>query len=194
MRVFLLKKLKVNKMVSESTISQITAKRGSKGSIRWLNLTAQLKPVGSGLDLMPLIDLLCIALLFSLLFTRLVITPGVQLSLSETELQMPQATQEVAVLTVQNEGMLLFDGGVYQVDSIEEAFLERMMRTKDKPVILLLKAGRLLPMQTLLDICSKAKSAGFVQIDLAAQRTEAAVELNVDNLNNSEAGYNFLKP
>jgi biopolymer transport protein ExbD len=181
-------------MVSESTISQITAEAGSKGSIRWLNLTAQLKPAGSGLDLMPLIDLLCIGLLFALLFTRLVISPGVQLNLSETELRMPQATQEVAVLTVQNEGMLLFDGGVYQVDSIEKAFLKRMVRSKDKPVILLLKAGKLLPMQTLLDICSKAKSAGFVQIDLAAQRTDAAVELNAENPKNSEAGYNFLKP
>lgn len=181
-------------MNSESTVSQLRVKGGSRASIRWLNLTSQLRPAGSGLDLMPLIDLLCIALLFSLLFTRLVIMPGVQLDLAHTELRMPQATQEVAVLTVQNEGMLLFDGGVYQVDSIEAAFLKRMKRSKDGPVVLLLKAGRLLPMQTLLDICSQAKSAGFAQIDLAAQRADATVELNAESLNNSEAKYNFLRP
>lgn len=143
---------------------------------RWIDLSARLKPPVSGLDPLPLLDLLAIALLFSLLFSRMVMTPGVRLELPETELRMPQSSATVTVLTVQSEGMLLFDGGVYKVDTIEAAFKECVAQNEAESIVLLLKAGERLPMASLLSISAKAQDAGFSQIHLAAKRQESETE------------------
>ncbi|CAI8356222.1 MAG: Uncharacterised protein [Opitutia bacterium UBA7350] len=164
------------------------------GGFRSFNLVARLKSPSASLDLLPLLDLLAVALLFSLLFSRLVVIPGVRLDLTETNLRIPASASAVAVLTVQNEGMLLFDGGVYQLDTITSAFQERVAQKKANSIILLLKAGERLPMASLLEISAKAKEAGFSQVHLAAKRSE--FKKNKLQVNELETGndYNFLAP
>ncbi|NCG09400.1 MAG: hypothetical protein GWO81_07555 [Verrucomicrobia bacterium] len=154
---------------------EITSKDGGAG-FRWIDLSARLKPPTAGLDPLPLLDLLAIALLFSLLFSRMVMTPGVRLELPESEMRMPQSSTAVAVLTVHSEGMLLFDGGVYQEDSIESAFKERVAENEEESIVLLLKTGERLPMASLLKISAKAQAAGFSQIHLAAKQKEPDTE------------------
>ena len=81
-----------------------------KANFRSFNIASQLKSPHVRLDALPLLDLLTIALLFGLLFSRMVVTPGVRLDLPETNLRMPASAAAIAVLTVQNEGMLLLTG------------------------------------------------------------------------------------
>ena len=56
-------------------------------------------------SLLPVLDLVVIALLVSLVFTRFVILPGVRVDLPATELRMQYAAS-VAFLTVQNQDAL----------------------------------------------------------------------------------------
>lgn len=165
----------------------------SSAGFRWIDLSARLKSPISGLDPLPLLDLLTIALLFSLLFSRMVMTPGVRLELPETEMRMPQSSAAVAVLTVHSEGMLLFDGGVYKVDTIEAAFKERVAQNETEFIVLLLKAGERLPMASLLSISAKAHDAGFSQIHLAAKRQESETETLQTVQPNASGEYNFPK-
>ena len=72
-------------------------------------------------DVVPIMDLLVIALLFSLLFTRFVMVPGVRVDLPDSGMQMQQSNLPVAVLTIGNRGMLFFDGGVFEINSIDRS-------------------------------------------------------------------------
>ena len=166
----------------------------ARAGFRGFNLGASLKAPRAGLDTLPLLDLLTIALLFSLLFSRMVMTPGVRLELPQTDLRMPPVATAVAVLTVQNEGMLLFDGGVYQVDTIANAFQERVARKKEDDLVLLLKAGERLPIASLLDISAMAQEAGFSQVHLAAKRPESKNDGLEPNETETVNDYNFLTP
>jgi biopolymer transport protein ExbD len=171
-----------------------TTTADSSAGFRWIDLSTRLKPPASGLDPLPLLDLLTIALFFSLLFSRMVMTPGVRLELPETELRMPQTSTAVAVLTVQSEGMLLFDGGVYQIDSIQSAFKECVSQNQGESIVLLLKAGERLPMATLLNISAKAQDAGFTQIHLAAKRQESKTEALPTVPPDNAGEYSFPNP
>ena len=91
-----------------------------------LGLVSRLKQGDIKFDLVPVLDLVVIALLVSLVFTRFVMLPGVRVDLPTTGLRMQYTEYPVAVLTVQNRGMLFFDGSVYTNESIERAFVEYM--------------------------------------------------------------------
>ena len=65
-------------------------------------------------DCIPVLDLMLLALLVSLLFTRFVMLPGVRVNLPETDLRIQHYASEVAVLTIGNHGVLFFDGSVYE--------------------------------------------------------------------------------
>lgn len=164
----------------------------SGSGIRSFNMATHLKAPDGGSQFLPLIDLLCIALFFGLLFTRLVVAPGVQISLPQSELRMPQSKGQVAVLTIQNSSMLLFSGGVYQAEGIETAFRERVSRAGDAPITLLIKASGQLPLQSLLDICAQAEGAGFSQIDLAANKTPSTDSDLIESSAQQLMDYNFL--
>ena len=73
-------------------------------------LLERLKRPEIKIDAIPVLDLLVLALLISLLFTRFVMLPGVRVNLPETELRLQHDAAEVAVLTIGNGGMLFFDG------------------------------------------------------------------------------------
>src|SRR6056300_798660 len=81
-------------------------------------LLERLKRPEIKVDIIPVLDLMVLALLISLLFTRFVMLPGVRVNLPETDLRMQHDASEVAVLTIGNQGMLFFAGSVYEHGSI----------------------------------------------------------------------------
>ena len=85
-------------------------------------LERHLKPPKMKLDLVPVLDLIVLALMISLLFTRYLMIPGVRVNLPKTEFSIQQDASKVAVLTIANEGMLFFAGSVYEQNSIGRAF------------------------------------------------------------------------
>lgn len=90
--------------VSESERSAVIEPCGCYTSP--LGLVGRLRQVEIKLDMIPVLDLIVIALLVSLVFTRFVMIPGVRVDLPETDLRMQYSTDPLTVLTIENRGML----------------------------------------------------------------------------------------
>jgi biopolymer transport protein ExbD len=135
-------------------------------------LVERLPRLKTGFDVVAVLDLIAIALFISLLFTRFVVAPGVRVSLPETDLRMPQNASNVAVLTIGNKGMLFFDGGVYDLKSIDQAFERFMVATDGSASVVLLKTEASISLQIFLELCQMAQDAGFEQVQISGQRNE----------------------
>jgi biopolymer transport protein ExbD len=128
-------------------------------------------------DVIPVLDLMVLGLLISLLFTRFVMLPGVRVDLPSTDLRMQHTASAVAVLTIGNEGMLFFDGSVYKHNSIERAFRLHVAAAEVERCVLLVKAQAAMELQLFLDLCRMAQEAGFIQVQIAGEKEEAALDL-----------------
>ncbi len=140
-------------------------------------LLERLKRPEIKVDFIPLLDLMVLALLISLLFTRFVMLPGVRVSLPETDLRMQHDASEVAVLTIGNEGMLFFDGSVYEHGSIEKAFRRHLEGHGEETSVLLVKAEASMELQLFLDLCRMAQTAGFDEVQIAGDQVDEALDL-----------------
>lgn len=134
-----------------------------------LGLMTQAKRPPISFDLVPVLDLLVIALLFSLLFTRFVMVPGVRVDLPDSGMQMQQSNLPVAVLTIGNRGMLFFDGGVFELNSIDRSFQKYIEELPVKDVVLLVKTEGSMDLQLFLELCEMAQDAGFLQVQIAGE-------------------------
>lgn len=141
----------------------------SRGYTEPLGLMAHVKRPPINLDVVPVLDLLVIALLFSLLFTRFVMVPGVRVDLPDSEMQMQPSNLPVAVLTIGNRGMLFFNGAVFEINSIERGFQKRIEEMSGSDVVLLVKAEGSMNLQLFLKLCRMAQDAGFVQVQIAGE-------------------------
>ena len=119
-------------------------------------------------DAVPVLDIIALALLISLLFTRYLMVPGVQVDLPKTNLSIQHDASKIVVLTVGNEGMLFFSGSVYEHSSIEQAFQKYFESNDAESSVLLLKASDSMELQKFLDLCQMAQDAGFSELQIAA--------------------------
>ncbi len=156
--------------------------RNGQGYTSPMGLAARLKKPELKLDIVPVLDLVVIALLMSLVFTRFVILPGVRVDLPATNLRVQHTADPVAVLTIQNRGMLFFDGSVYALDTIDKAFRAYLEGAERENVVLLVKAEATMALQDFLDVCEMAELAGFSQVQLAGKKMEAASDLIPDTM------------
>lgn len=135
----------------------------------------RLRQVDTRINFIPVLDLIVIAMLMSLLFTRFVSMPGVRVDLPGTEMRMQHSEQAVAVLTIGNNGMLFFDGAVVEAAAIESRFKRYIEFSDRERQLLLIKANFTMEMQDFLRLCELAKAAGFNQVQLAGKK-KGAVE------------------
>ena len=134
-----------------------------------LGLSRRLKAPSIRLDFVPVLDLIVIALLFGLLFTRFVMVPGVSVDLPDSQIQMQPSEGPVAVLTIGNRGMLFFDGSVFELDSVERGFRRHIEARSEAGVVLLVKTEGSMDLQQFLQLCHMAQQAGFVEVQIAAE-------------------------
>lgn len=161
--------------VSESERSAVVEPSGRYTSP--LGLVSRLRQTEIKLDMIPVLDLIVVALLMSLVFTRFVMIPGVKVDLPQTELRMQYRADTLAVLTIENRGMLFFDGAVYAEQTIERAFERYIAGSASDAPVLLIKAEASLELERFLEICQMAEAAGFVQVQLVGRKTESELEL-----------------
>lgn len=128
----------------------------------------------SGLDLVPVLDLVVTALFIGLLFTRFVMTPGVRVDLPVTDLRISHTYSEVAVMTISHNGMFFFDGRVYDAGSIRPALEAFVRGSTQEEVALLMKVEGRMEVQQLMELCAAAQAAGFVQVQLSGRKRELA--------------------
>lgn len=137
---------------------------------RPLQLERELTPPDYRMDIIPLVDVILIAFFFSLLGSRFILAPGVQIELPAVNAQAISGAPTAAVLTIQNDNMLLFEGRIHTLGSFEAA-----MRTYfgDKgglsDAVLLVKSDKDVSMSTFLYVCEIAQRAGFAKVHVAAE-------------------------
>jgi biopolymer transport protein ExbD len=153
-----------------------------------LGLLGELKTPALRLDAVPVLDLFALALLFGLLFTRFVMVPGVQVDLPEAELQMQPSTLPVAVLTIGNRGMLLFNGRVFEQNNLEAGFREHIEARPEREVVLLVKTQGSFDMQRFLDLCRMARDAGFVEVQISGQHPDEPPPLGLEGERSGDFG------
>ena len=132
----------------------------------------RLRRADTRIDFVPVLDMIVIAMLVSLLFTRFVTLPGVRVDLPVTEMRMQHSQQTVAVLTIGNNGMLFFNGAVFEPRTIRRGFEGYIEAAEGASPVLLVKAEDKMEMQEFLRLCEMARSAGFVQVQLAGQNAK----------------------
>jgi len=157
-------------------------------------LNQHLKPPKMKFDLVPILDLIVLALLFSLLFTRYLILPGVQVDLPKTELSIQQDASSIAVLTIANSGMLFFAGSVYEQNSIARAFQRYFEKSKMESPVLLIKASASMDIQKFLELCKMAQDAGFSEVQIVADPKRESQESTNNMPASSEQNSNVVFP
>lgn len=145
----------------------------------WLGLADRMNrlPARPDPDPVPVLDLLTIALLFGLMFTRFVMVPGVSVDLPDSTIQVQPARMPVVVLTIGHDGNLFFEGNIYNFNSIQSAF-DRYFEGREATgkVTLLLKAPGSMELPGFLELSRIAQSAGFVRIQIIGKYPTSAGE------------------
>jgi len=141
-----------------------------------------LRRADTRIDFIPVLDMIVIAMLVSLLFTRFVSLPGVRVDLPLTEMRMQHTQQAVAVLTIGNNGMLFFNGAVFESATIRSGFESYVESSDVASPVLLVKVDFAMEMQDFLRLCEVAKEAGFVQVQLAGKKENAVEEILPDTM------------
>jgi biopolymer transport protein ExbD len=148
------------------------------------DLERHLSPPKMNLDLVPVLDLIVLALMISLLFTRYLMIPGVRVDLPKVELSIQQDASRVAVLTIANSGMLFFAGNVFEQNSIRQGFQQYFDNSKSESPVLLVKAEASMDIQQFLELCKMAQDAGFGEVQIAADPKVTEQTLNAESLSN----------
>lgn len=133
---------------------------------------------GFALSVFAIFDIMLIAFMFSLLSSKYILAPGISMRL-DGEMALPAssgdaiggvfARDSVSVLNIRGKGMVMFEGEIFS----EETFSRAMKNYKPRGEILLIKADAAVSGQTLLNICSIAKSAGFKEVQIAARQAHS---------------------
>lgn len=137
--------------------------------MKLVNLSARIKKADPSIETAALFNILLIALMFTLLSSRFIVAPGVNLSFAqddEGKLSGVVVDGHIDVLSARGENMIIFGGNIYTLKTFAE-MMERRPRDKGRGT-LLIKADKNVDAQSILEICQIAKSGGFESVHLAA--------------------------
>lgn len=134
---------------------------------RPLNLQRHLKRPSSRLNPVPILDVLLIALFFSLVGSNFVLAPGLTLNLPQGDDELMAGLPTSAFLTVQSEEVLLFQGEILTMDRLESTLVEYV--TKRGEASLVIYVDREVSVQTLLTVSGIARDAGVKRVQVASQ-------------------------
>ena len=141
-----------------------------------VNTTAKVRKQEISVDCAALFDILLIALMMTLLGSKFVAATGLGVSFGGGgESGLPKmgvpdsavANSDMDVLSARGDSMLIFDGAIYTIDSFRKSFSHA--GKQERRGTLLIKADKNLSVQTLVEICEAAKSAGFENAIIAAE-------------------------
>ena len=137
-----------------------------------LNLKNHISEPDRSFDIIPFIDLCIIGLFFLLNSSRFILPPGVTLDLPKSDSGLLAGVPTTAVMTIREEDTILFQGDRLNISTVGEKMKTYVENAPIHSPILLLKVGRNVNIQELLDLAGKAREAGFISIQIAAEERE----------------------
>lgn len=143
--------------------------------LRPLQLQQALQPLDRRLDLVPLLDMLLLALTIVMLGSPFVMAPGLSVDI-EGGFQLPSSSQSrlrglpvVEVLTVRHAESLFYQGRPYTLEELESMAPGTLLQPREGS-ILLVRAHRRVTLDTLFRVADWARREGYANIQLAATR------------------------
>lgn len=129
--------------------------------------------VDAKIDAVPLFNVLLIAVLFLMIGSHFIFSPGVPVSLEDGDATaLPRASvpllgvEASSVLTVKSDAIFILDGQIYE--NIEDAFShQKPSGNADSRGVLLVKLDRSVSVQGLFKIAELAGKAGFSSLQIA---------------------------
>jgi biopolymer transport protein ExbD len=116
------------------------------------------------LDASPFVGVLFIVVLFLLLNSSLVFTPGVPIHLPPSP-ELPGPTNATLTVTMDRAGHLYFDNQI----TTEENLTQALLRRKAERLTLVVRPDENVPCRNLVRLWSLARDAGIDEIQLATQ-------------------------
>ncbi len=132
-----------------------------------LDLKRQLPEPDNRINLVPYLDLCVIGLFFALYSSRFIFAPGVTIDLSEVDVSARTGLPTPAVLTIRQNDILLFEGEIFRIESLNEKLAAFVLKERTGAATLLIKADKSVAMQQILHISDLARQAGFSKVHLA---------------------------
>ena len=121
----------------------------------------------SGLETVPIIDILIIVVFFGLFGSPFVMPPGLEVDLEVSE-NLVSGVGVTAVLTLKRDDMLLFEGQNLKLHQFEEKAREYLEGKESAVLLLRLDPG--IKMETFFKISGEAKKAGFSKVHVAGEK------------------------
>ena len=141
-----------------------------------LELHRQLDVPDRRFDPVPFLDLCIIGLFMTIFGSRFIFAPGVPIDLPVVAAEGREGIPTTTVLTVRRDGLILFEGGDFRLDTLTAGFGNFMKGNRDASPVLLVKAPQNVEVQVLMEIFDRARTAGFVKVQLAAEEKKRPVE------------------
>ena len=121
-------------------------------------------------NLIILIDLAFIGLLFAILLTRLVTLPGMNIDFVKTDMQVHATHSNVVILTLENTDTIFFDGGIYNMQTIESTLNDYIKKEASrKGTSLIIRSDSQIDLESFLKLCSMVEDAGYKNIQILGQ-------------------------
>ena len=126
-----------------------------------------------GLDPVPFLDAMLIALFVALNASAFVLAPGTTIELPSSTTMEAIDAAPTAVLTVDRNELYFFEGSKLATASLEgrlRRYIEDLGTDQDRSAaLLLLKVDSTIPSSALFELMDIARRAGFARIHLAAE-------------------------
>lgn len=113
----------------------------------------------------PFVLIILIGLGFFLRGSDFLVAPGLTIVLPTIESPQSMSLPVNKVITLMDQQMLLFEGGVYTLGELEKQWQKAPEKGK-----LLLKCDKAAAMETVLRVCELARKSGFDGVQLAANQ------------------------
>lgn len=152
-----------------------------------LGLRRYLRRPEVGFNLLPFLDFVVIVLLFALLSSSIVFSPGVTFDLPQRQGSQLEGVPVTGVLTLR-PNMILFDGARRNLANLKPAlvnYLQEQGRAEEDivPTTLLVKLDRDVSMSQFLEISEIARAAGFDRIQVAASAPKGELPERLPGMN-----------
>lgn len=138
-----------------------------------LELRKALTPLRRQMDVVPLVDMVLLAIMFMLLGSHFVVAPGVGIELSEWEGLPTSASSKIPgsavvdVLTVKNTDSILFRGKFYSIGDFDRSSARPELMANGG--VLLVRVNSSVQVGVFFRIADWARTAGFDRVQLAGR-------------------------
>lgn len=127
----------------------------------------------AGMDGIPFLDLLLIAVFASLNFSSFIMAPGTRIDLPQSKSANLAPSPVTAVLTVDRNGLFFFEGAKLSESSLLRQFRSYIGKKRSNSLnsepTLLIKIDSSIPAKDLFSLMDQARDAGFARVHLAAE-------------------------